>query len=1503
MTDPRDEALSPVKRALLEIRELKAQLARSNAALHEPIAIVGMALRLPGGVVDAAGLADLLWSGTDAIGAIPPERWNLDALYDADADAPGKMTTRFGGFIDGVDRFDAEFFGISPREAASMDPQQRLLLEVAWEALEDAGHAPGELAATPAGERTGVYLGISNNDYGRALYRHPELIDPYFATGNAASVASGRLSYFLGVHGPAVAVDTACSSSLVALHLACQGLRLNECEIALAGAVNLILTPEMNINFSKARMMAPDGRCKTFDAAADGYVRGEGCAVLVLKRLADAQAAGDRVLAVVRGSALNQDGRSGGLTAPNGPAQEAVISAALAAAQVQARQIGYVEAHGTGTPLGDPIELGALSAVLGRGRDASLPLRVGSVKTNIGHLEAAAGLAGVAKVVLSLQRAQIPPHLHFTQGNPHIDWNWPVQVPTTTTDWPEIDGRRLAGVSSFGFSGTNAHVILEAAPDSVRPEPVEGPARTALGLRQAQPDPSTGSARTEFGGVGAIDRPAHVLALSARDDAALLALARRHEARLLQQDDSVEAADLCFSANTGRSHFSHRVALTGASLDELRAGLAGLLAGSDDPAIARGQVEGAARPQVAFLFTGQGGQYAGMGRDLYDSAPVFRAAMDACDAAARPHLSHLDRGLLDVIFTPAGSGSPINETVWAQPVNFAIEVSLAALWRSWDIEPVALLGHSLGEYAAACVSGLLSLEDGIKLVIARGRLTHELPADGAMAAVFAPEAVVQAELAHGPSSLTIAAYNGPEHFVISGPRNAVDAATQRLEAAGVRVKLLRVPHAAHSALIEPVLPAYRSVLETVAFHEPRIALVSNVTGAPAGPGEIGRVDYWLTHMRQPVRFAQALQGLLAQGITHFIEVGPHPVLLGMGAECAAGAEVEWLPSLHRERPDWTDLLASLQRLYVAGADVNWAAFDAPYRRRRVALPTYPFRAKRHWMDIVGDGPAPGVDAAQRWSRVSAALSRQAERGPLDLNAASYPAKWDCLARVTSAHAAHTLREAGLFLQAGESHTLDGLMQRSGIGASYRHLVSRWLDSLADAGTLRRAGDAFVADEALAAPPLAALWAEAERLFADNQPLLAYVRHCGGLVAPVLLGRESPLETLFPGGSFELAENLYERSATMRYINGLAAAAFETLAATVPASRALRVLEVGAGTGGTSSAVLAALPAERAQYHFTDVSDVFLDRARERFAGYPFVRFGRFDMDADPQSQGWAPGSVDAIVSANAVHASKDLRAALKRLRELLAPGGMLVLVESTTHLPWFDMTTGLIEGWQHFADDLRGDNPLLPPARWIEALREAGFDEASAWPPAGSPAEALGQHVIVARVPGEAMGAAVSADAAVDAAPQRAAAAPAELAQAFRQRLQDAMAGERSELMRDFVRERVVRVLRLDATEAPGRADRLMDIGFDSLMAVQLRNQLGSGLGLDKPLPATLMFDHPTIDALALHLLDRVMPKAAPVAADKTAPAGVAQDASVEAVAAMSDAEIETLLMSRLEGS
>ncbi|MGB0129290.1 MAG: polyketide synthase, partial [Rhodocyclaceae bacterium] len=532
--------LSPVKRALLEIRELRARLAKLENAAHEPLAIIGMAIRVPGGVVDLPSFERLLWSATDAIGPIPPDRWNLDEWFDEDADAPGKMTTREGGFIDGVDRFDAEFFGIAPLEAASMDPQQRLALELAWEALEDAGHAPG----AQAGSRTGVYLGIANADYGRALFARPERIDAYVSQGNAFSVASGRIAYVLGLHGPAVSIDTACSSSLVALHLACQGLRHGDCDQALVGGVNLILTPEININFSKAGMMAPDGRCKTFDAAADGYVRGEGGVFVVLRRLRDALAAGDRVLAVVRGSAINQDGRSNGLTAPNGPAQEAVLRAALADAGVAPAQVGYLEAHGTGTSLGDPIEVNALGAVMGEGRPAMRPLAIGSVKANIGHLEAAAGLAGLAKAVLALRRREIPPHLHLKALNPYIDWaSLPLTVPTAATPWPAGEGPRIAGVSSFGFSGTNAHVIVEEVPPSA---PV----------------------------VPGFERPLHLLALSARDEAALAELVVRHRAGLAAPDAEATVGDWCFTANAGRSHLAQRLSVQGTSAADLDAALA-----------------------------------------------------------------------------------------------------------------------------------------------------------------------------------------------------------------------------------------------------------------------------------------------------------------------------------------------------------------------------------------------------------------------------------------------------------------------------------------------------------------------------------------------------------------------------------------------------------------------------------------------------------------------------------------------------------------------------------------------------------------------------------------------------------------------------------------------------------------------------------------------------------------------------------------------------------------
>jgi acyl transferase domain-containing protein/SAM-dependent methyltransferase len=1461
------ETLSPIKRALLEIRELRSRVAElERDAAADPIAITGIGLRFPGGARNAADFARLLWDGVDAITPIPSERWNVETLFDADPDAPGKMLTRWGGFLDDVDKFDAEFFGISPREAASMDPQQRLALEVAWEALEDAGQSPHALM----GHRAGIYLGIANNDYGRALFAHPESIDVYFSAGNAYSVASGRLAYFLGTQGAAVSIDTACSSSLVALHLAAQALRSGECDLALAGGVNLILTPEMNINFSKARMMAPDGRCKTFDARADGYVRSEGAAFVVLERLSDAQQRGRRARALVRGSAINQDGRSNGLTAPNGPAQEAVIRAALANAGVGAAQVDYVEAHGTGTSLGDPIEAQALGAALGSARPAGQPLMIGSVKTNLGHLEAAAGVAGVVKAVLALERGEIPPHLNLETPSPLIDWSsLNVTVPTTATRWPRGTSPRLAGVSSFGFSGTNAHVILEEAPL---------PAPAARAERDA--------------------RPVFLLPISARDDNSLESLAQKHlDARVHVED----IAAYCQTAGAGRAHFAHRVCIRGAHVAEFRAGLEALLAGREHPAVARGVAE--SKPRVAFLFTGQGPQHVGMARALYEGLLEFREAFDRCAAIADPLMPV---PLSTVLYADRESRASIDDARIAQPVLFAVEYALAAVWRAWGIEPAAVVGHSFGEYVAACVAGVMSLDDALRAVVERTKLVHELAPEGAMAAIFADDASVAAAVATIGGDVAIAALNGPDHVVISGARASVERVCAQHEAAGVRVKRLHVSYGSHSPLMDSVLPAYEQFLSRVQFSEAATPLISNLTGKAEGRRVVGRAEYWRDHLRLPVRFADSIRTLEAEGITHFVEVGPHPVLLGIGAACVSRGYGTWIPSLHRDAEDWTTISTAVQMLYIGGATIDWAEFNGRTGATTARVPTYAFRAQRHWMDSLGIAPEASESSADRWARVERALERASAQGPLDLDPSSYAAAWESLARLTSAHAASLLRDAGLFSAPGEHHSLDEVMAATTIGPSYRHLIRRRLDALVTEGKLRVDGSDWTATTPLAEPPMASLWAQAEQHLSRNPELLAYLKHCGRLMPAVLTGRESPLETLFPGGSSELAIGLYQRSQTMRWVNGLAAAAIDAVGAAVSANQVLRVLEVGAGTGGTTSALLPVLPANRTHYHFTDVSDFFFAEAQSRFSAFPFVKYGRFDVDSELETQGYSPASFDVIVSANAVHASRDLRAAVSRLLTLLAPGGVLLLVESTTHFDWFDMSTGLIEGWQHFADDLRGDHPLLDVETWTRALCEAGFADVAAWPGASSAAATLGQHVIVARAPGNAAPVRLDVTAATPAtlSPSRGRddASGGETGPTLRERLVAAVPDERAELLRETVRDAVVRVLRLDPSHAPSRRARLMELGVDSLMAVQLRNLLGTALEIPGALPATLMFDHPTIDALADYLETRLDPPTArpPAVSDAAVSIPAAPVLGEAAVAAMSDADVERLLLERL---
>lgn len=902
--------LSPNKLRLLAF-ELEAQLAEIDRKAKEPIAIIGMACRFPGADNPEAFWA-LLRDGVDVINEVPADRWNVDDFFSTDPDAPGKTYSRSGGFLRQIDRFDPDFFGISPREAVTMDPQQRLFLEVAWEAMEDAGLIPDRLART----RTGVYAGIGPTEYPPLHLGEEDCIDAYTLIGNAHSIVANRLSYWLDLHGPSLAIDTACSSSLVATHLACHSLRTGESDMAFAGAVFLMVSPLLTISLSKARMLARDGRCKTFDAHADGYVRGEGCGIVLLKRLSDALVDGDRILALIRGSAVNQDGRSNGLTAPSALAQQEVLRSALQNAGLDPAAISYIEAHGTGTSLGDPIEFDALKAVYGKQRRDGLSCAVGSVKTNIGHTEPVAGMAGLIKTILALQHRVIPPHLNLEKLNPNISLeNTPFFIPTKLHPWPTCERRRFAAVSSFGLGGTTGHVLLEEAPDE---DPV---------LPQRE-------------------RPLHILSLSAKREESLQELARLY-AKHLEVHPEAALADICYTANAGRARFSHRLALVGRTSEDMQERLAAAAAGRGAPGLISGQVRGTTSPKMAWLFTGQGSQYVGMGRQLYDTQPTFRKALEQCEELLR---SQLENPLLEILYPESGESPLLDETAYTQPALFALEYALAELWRSWGIEPAVVMGHSVGEYVAACIAGIFSLEDGLRLIAERGRLMQALPREGTMAAVFCSPEELGPALEQRSKQISVAAINGPEEIVISGSSEVIQAVLKELTARGIKVQSLNVSHAFHSPLMEPILEPFEEVAARLRFNALKIDLISNFSGEVVKAGQTCDAGYWRRHVREPVRFAAGMQRLHEQGCSILLEVGPHTTLLGMGKKCWPEDGGIWLPSLRKGRDDWQQLLSSLQALHVHGVDVDWLGFDRDYGRRKVALPTYPFQRQRYWLE-------------------------------------------------------------------------------------------------------------------------------------------------------------------------------------------------------------------------------------------------------------------------------------------------------------------------------------------------------------------------------------------------------------------------------------------------------------------------------------------------------------------------------------------------------------------------
>jgi acyl transferase domain-containing protein/NADPH:quinone reductase-like Zn-dependent oxidoreductase/acyl carrier protein len=1606
------------------------------------VAVIGIAARFPGSP-DYHAYWRNLSAGRSQITEVPADRFDWRRYYGDPVQGTNKTNSKWGGFLDSIDRFDAAFFGISPREADLMDPQQRFMLEMTWHCLEDAGYAPSTLARG----RVGVYIGVCNYDYKELEDQFLGRMTGHRQTGSWTTCIPNRVSYWYNFHGPSFPIDTGCSSSLLTVHSAIQSLRLGECDLALAGGVSLICSPLRYIGFGQLGMLSPTGRCWTFDAAADGYVRGEGAGLLLLKPLTKALEDGDPIYGVIRGSASNHGGRARTLTSPNAYAQTQVIVDAHLDAGVSPDTVTYIETHGTGTPLGDPIEIHGLKRAFQRlGRQFGVRdtpaghCGLGTVKTYIGHTEAAAGVAGLINVLLSLKHRALPGLQNFRTPNPRIELDGsPFYLIEKTRDWNPVDaaGRplpRRAGISSFGAGGANAHLVIEEAPGRAAP-PADG------------------------------TRSARVIALSAKSDAALRAMAGKYAAHLAERAGT-RLGDVALTTTTGREHLDRRLALVAESTAGLAETLRTFADGGSPAGLAFAGADGARPFETAFLFTGQGSQYGNMGRGLFESRPVFRRALERCDAILRPHL---ERPLLDVLY--GSSQGALDDTACTQPALFALEYALSELWRSWGIRPAAVIGHSVGEFVAATIAGVFGLEDALRLVAARGRLMQALPRDGAMVAVFADEARVARALATHRDDVSIAAVNGTEQVVVSGRRETVQALTRAFAAEGVRVEPLVVSHAFHSPLMRPMLDAFEKVAGGVTYAPPAIPFVSNVTGALAG-AEVARPSYWRDHVLAAVRFHDGLRALHAAGHRRFLEIGPRPTLSALGRRSLPVDAARFWPSLRKEGSDLRDLLETVAALHVEGAVVDWSAIHDGGGDRRIALPTYPFEARRYWLNLEeegapmvarpgapatgashpllgrrhavasrpdeaifestqslassppfladhrvfdtavvpavaiiemmlagvagGDGAPPvledveirlplvlgdeertvqcivepaggtaravrifsrqedgawrlhasasavagaaagggastrvdraaletecpdsisvdefyqqaqarglaygpgfravdsirrgvrsalgrirlpeGVggggyllhpvlfdgglqvllaalpgDARATWLPVSTRrvrIRRDAGQAPahdpahdpgrgvaralwsharlrgetgaagalladvkifddagalvaevegLTLRPATpaalrpsgreswrdwlYEVEWrpkaargaftrpdwlpspgaldaalvpDAAAlplpadrpgtagiceRLEAAALGCTVaafRKKGFDFTTGDRVTEAQVVARLGVVATQKRLVGRLLESLAEEGILRRDGDVWVVARTPAAADPTRLLDAVLDAFPEAEPELSLLRRTGPHLADVLDGRSDPLQLLFPGGDTQAATHLYEDSLEPRAANTLVARAVVRALERQPKDGVVRILEIGAGTGATTASVLPVLCADRAEYTFTDITAMFTAKARDKFHAAPFVRYGVLDVEVSPETQGFEPGSFDLVLAANVIHATRDLAVAVENIHRLLAPGGLLLLLEGSARRRWIDLTFGLLEGWWRFADHaLRPAYPLIGPEAWTRLLMHAGYDAVETVELPRDPARLIyPQSVVIAR--------------------------------------------------------------------------------------------------------------------------------------------------------------------------
>ena len=1596
-----------------------------NDIASTDIAIIGVSCRYPG-ANNWKEFWENLKNGVDSVTEPPPGRWEEKSWYHPDPEHPGTSYSKCAGFLDEIDKFDPLFFKISPEEARFVEPQQRIFLEEAYHAIEDAGYATDSLR----GKQCGVFVGASTGDYINLLSNSGLDTHRFVLTGNILSLVPARIAYFLDLKGPVVAIDTTCSSSLVAVHQACESIQRGESEMAIAGGITIFSTTGFQIASSQFQMISPDGRCKTFDAEASGTTWSEGCGVILLKKYSQAIQDNDHIYGTIKATGVNYDGNTNGISAPSSQSQASLEEAVYQKFGINPETISYVEAHGTATPLGDPIEVEALTETFSKWTKKKQFCAIGSVKTNIGHSASAAGVSGLIKTILCLKKQKLVPSLHFNQPNPHIDFeNSPFYVNTEFKDWEVFEGQpRQAVVSSFGFSGTNAHVVIEEAPSQVKSQNV-------------------------------VERPIHLLTLSAKTEKALENLVSSYQS-YLETNPELALADICYTASTGRTHFNHRLGVIASDTKEFIEKLLGWKTQEELVGVFSGQPNRES-PKIAFLFTGQGSQYVNMGRQLYEQAPTFRQALEECDQILRPYL---EVPLLEIIYSlDAQKSNPdvLDQTAYTQPAIFALEYALFKLWESWGVRPDVVMGHSVGEYVAATVAGVFSLEDGLKLIAMRGQLMQKLPSEGKMVSVMASESQVTEVIKEYSSQVTIAAVNGPESIVISGESAAIANICSFLESEGVKTKQLQVSHAFHSPLMEPILTEFATVAKEITYNQPKIPLISNVTGTEVGT-EIATAEYWVGHVRQPVRFAQSMKTLEEQGYETFLEIGPKPILLGMGRQCVTEDVGEWLPSLRPGVEEWQQMLSSLGQLYVKGVKIDWSGFDSDYSRQKVVLPTYPFQRERYWIEtnnnflwpkqqqlstdqnyhpllgqklncaseqqifasqigynspnylshhrvfnqvlfpitghleiaiaagnhqlktpqiviedltiskgwILPEGELTnaqtiltpsdnqsyqfqifsqqeqhhqdeqkwklhatgkirvaqidnttstkldiekykaecnqpievkqhyqqyrqlGIDYGssfqgiyELWSGENQALAqiklpeeliaetidykfhpalldaafqvishslpevdgdqtylivgveefkvyrspglslwaygsltapvvesqkslttqvtlvnpegdiiatvkglqlklatRETLLGtevesitnwfyevawrskgllgrllppdfllaPLEVSQKLTPTVKELVTQVDNTLTSETQRSVeelsvdyivqalvsmGWSYKPTESFDLEAVVQRLGIVPSQRKLFGRLLQILGEVGILQPNQEQWQVQQTLEKVNPTQKSQSLLSQYPEEAAGLTLLDRCASQLAVVLRGAIDPVELVFPKGDLTTATQFYQDSQVTTVMNTIVQKTITQAIDKLPPSRGIRLLEIGAGTGGTTSYILPHLNPNQTEYIFTDIGALFTSKAQQKFQDYRFLGYQTLDIEVDPTSQGFASHQYDVIIAANVLHATTSMKQTLSNVRQLLAPGGILVLYEATTRSRFSDLIFGLLEGWWRFTDDeLRPDYPLLSRQQWKKVLSETGFTQVVTLPEVEGMAEVFAQQgVIVAQ--------------------------------------------------------------------------------------------------------------------------------------------------------------------------